>query len=999
MKTDQTTRESNAELLRIICILAIVMHHFCIHALFPEIQPLEMSGHGLTSHLILFNYGFLYLGVNCFVLISGWYGIKTRLSGFINLYLISLFYDLLGLWHEPLTTATLLEVIHPFCHGRLWFFTCYLKLYLLAPLINPAIQYMTKRQYIYILALMSAASLYYTDAWCEGYSILHLIYLYLIGGFLRRIATEDRRRAHRLYYLGAYIIFGIIWGIGAMIEAYKAQIGFSIPRWEVWSYSNPALMAMSIAFFLFMMSWHFQNQLINRLAMSCLGVYMLNDWVIRYDFIQPYAHAYAPWVMILIWLGVTVSFYIFAIGVDQIRIFIINNIFKMKKILFTLAAITLMTTACTKQQTTGIHLENLDTTAVAQNDFYQFACGGWMTNNPLTPEYSRFGSFDKLGLNNLEQVNGLIQEIASKHHKQGSVEQKIGDVYNLAMDTARRDQEGIEPVKKTLEQIEGISSRDELSRVLGAAMDFQLWAMYVDADAMNSSMNILNEYQAGFSLGEKEYYLDEDEHTRSIREAYVKYAEKMFELFGFENAANRAQTVLRLETRLAQAAYSNVELRDPQKNYNKMSVEELQQLVPQVDWKVYFAALGVELDSISIGQIPHLQEAGRMLDDEPLEDLKTLFTWQVIEGASSYLTTEIFMTSFDFYGRVLSGREEPSPLWKRAVGVVNGTLGEAVGQMYVKKYFPEENKARMLALVKNLQNALGIRIENLAWMSRETKDKALEKLNAMTIKIGYPDEWRDYSKLDINTEDTYYANLQRAAKFEQEYSLSFLGKPVDKKKWYMTPQTVNAYYNPSSNEICFPAGILQYPFFDMSADDAFNYGAIGVVIGHEMTHGFDDQGCQFDKDGNMVNWWTEEDKKAFDARTKVMEEAFNRIEVAPGVHANGAFTLGENIADHGGLQVSYLAFTLNEESKDESQKLKERDGFTPAQRFFLAYANVWANNIRPEEILVRTKSDPHSLGRWRVNGALPQINAWYEAWNVTPESPMYIAPENRVSIW
>ena len=672
----------------------------------------------------------------------------------------------------------------------------------------------------------------------------------------------------------------------------------------------------------------------------------------------------------------------------------------MKKILFTLTALMLMTTACTKQQqTTGIHLDNLDTTVVAQNDFYQYACGGWMANNPLTPEYSRFGSFDKLGLQNLEQVNGLIQELAAKKHQAGSVAQKIGDMYNLSMDTARRDAEGIAPVEASLQAIAAISSREELSALLGASMDYSLWAMYVDADAMNSAMNILNECQAGFSLGEKEYYIDEDEHTRSIRAAYVAYVEKMFSLFGFDQAAERAQTVLRMETRLAKAAYSNVELRDPQRNYNKMSLSELQTLVPQVDWKIYFAALGVELDSLSVGQIPHLQEAGKMLADEPLEDLKTLFAWQTIEGAASYLTTDIYMTSFDFYGRVLSGREEPSPLWKRAVGIVNGTLGEAVGQMYVAKYFPEENKARMLALVKNLQKALGIRIENLEWMSRETKDKALEKLNAMTIKIGYPDEWRDYSKLDINPKDSYYANLQRAAKFEQEYSLSYLGKPVDKKKWYMTPQTVNAYYNPSSNEICFPAGILQYPFFDMSADDAFNYGAIGVVIGHEMTHGFDDQGCQFDKDGNMLNWWTAEDKAAFDARTKVMEEAFNRIEVAPGVHANGAFTLGENIADHGGLQVSYLAFTLNEEAKAEQDRLQTRDGFTPAQRFFLAYANVWAGNIRPEEILNRTKSDPHSLGRWRVNGALPQINAWYDAWNVTPESPMYIAPEERVSIW
>lgn len=667
----------------------------------------------------------------------------------------------------------------------------------------------------------------------------------------------------------------------------------------------------------------------------------------------------------------------------------------------------LMTTACTnkQEQTTGIDLANLDTTAVPQNDFYQFACGGWMANNPLTPEYARFGSFDKLGLTNLEQVNGLIREIAEsqesrdKSRETGSIEQKIGDLYNLAMDTARRDREGIAPVQHTLDEIAAITSREELSKHLGAAMDYQLWAMYVDADAMNSSMNILNECQAGFALGEKEYYLDTDEQTTAIRNAYVAYVEKMFSLFGFSDGAARAQTVLRMETRLAKAAYNNVELRDPIKNYNKMSISELQELVPQVDWKAYFDALGVELDSLSVGQIPHLQEAGKMLADEPLEDLKTLFTWQAIEGAASYLTTEIYMTSFDFYGKVLSGREEPSPLWKRAVGIVNGTLGEAVGQMYVQKYFPEENKERMLALVHNLQKALGIRIQNLAWMSDETKAKALEKLNAITIKIGYPDEWRDYSKLDINPEDSYYTNLERAAKFEQEYSLSYLGKPVDKKKWYMTPQTVNAYYNPSSNEICFPAGILQYPFFDMSADDAFNYGAIGVVIGHEMTHGFDDQGCQFDKDGNMINWWTAEDKAAFDERTKVMEEAFNKIEVAPGVHANGAFTLGENIADHGGLQVSYLAFCLNEESKPESERLQTRDGFTPAQRFFLAYANVWAGNIRPEEILNRTKSDPHSLGRWRVNGALPQINAWYEAWNVTEESPMYIAPEKRVSIW
>lgn len=671
----------------------------------------------------------------------------------------------------------------------------------------------------------------------------------------------------------------------------------------------------------------------------------------------------------------------------------------MKKIILSLAAITLMTTACTKQQSTGIRPENLDTTAVAQNDFYQFACGGWMKNNPLTGEYSRFGSFDKLALNNLEQVNGLIQDIASKKYTEGTIEQKIGDIYNQAMDTATRNQQGIEPLRKTIDEIEGINDRSELSTLLGKSLEYGIWGMYVDADAMNSAMNILNEYQGGFALGEKEYYFDTDSATTHIREEYRKHVARMFELFGYADAADRAATVLRLETRLAGAALNNVELRDPQANYNKMSIADLQELVPQVDWKAYFAAMEIAPDSLSVGQIRHLQEAGKMLADESLEDLKTLFLWQTIDGAAGYLTTEVYNENFNFYGKVLSGREEQSPLWKRAVGIVNGTLGEAVGQMYVQKYFPEENKERMLALVKNLQHALGERIEALEWMSDTTKARAIEKLNAITIKIGYPDTWRDYTDLHISASVPYYENLQRVSKFAQDYSLSYLGKPVDKTKWYMTPQTVNAYYNPSSNEICFPAGILQYPFFDMSADDAFNYGAIGVVIGHEMTHGFDDQGCQFDKDGNMINWWTAEDKKNFDARTKVMADYFSHIEVAPGVFGNGEFTLGENIADHGGLQIAFQAFRENEAAKPASKRLQTRDGFTPEQRFFLAYANVWAGNIRPEEILNRTKSDPHSLGRWRVNGALPHIAAWYEAWGITEESPLYVAPENRVSIW
>lgn len=673
----------------------------------------------------------------------------------------------------------------------------------------------------------------------------------------------------------------------------------------------------------------------------------------------------------------------------------------MKKIPLLLATMALIATSCSHQpvQTTGIDLNNLDTTAIAQNDFYQFACGGWMANNPLPGEYSRFGSIDKLGLTNLEQVNDLIQELGKEEHEQGSVAQKIGDLYRLAMDTARRDQEGIEPVRATLQELDQWTDRSQVSKMLGSAMEYGIFAIYVDADAMNSSMNILNEHQAGFALGQKEYYLDEDEHTQMIRREYINYITRLFTLFGYDRAEERANTVLRLETRLAAAAKNNVELRDPQANYNKMTTAELQELVPQIDWNVFFGAMDIQPDSLSVGQIAHLQEAGKMLAEESIDDLRQLFLFQVMDGAAGYLTTDIFTASFDFYGRVLGGKTEPSPLWKRAVGVVNGTLGEAVGEMYVAKYFPEENKQRMLDLVHNLQDALGERIQNTDWMSDETKAKAIEKLQAFTIKIGYPDKWRDYSALNIDINDSYYTNLQRSAKFEQAYSLSYLNKPVDREKWYMTPQTVNAYYNPATNEICFPAGILQYPFFDMNADDAFNYGAIGVVIGHEMTHGFDDQGSQFDKDGNMFDWWTEEDRTRFEERTKVMEEYFNGIEVAPGVHANGAFTLGENIADHGGLQVGYLAFCKNEAAKKANERLGDRDGFTPAQRFFLAYANVWAGNIRDEEVLQRTKSDPHSLGRWRVNGALPQVEAWYEAWGVTDESPLYVPEQERVHIW
>ena len=622
-----------------------------------------------------------------------------------------------------------------------------------------------------------------------------------------------------------------------------------------------------------------------------------------------------------------------------------------------------------------------------------------MANHPLTDEYARFGTFDKLGEDVREQTKGLIVELASKEHQHGTVEQKIGDMYNLAMDSVRRNEEGFAPIEGELATINNIKDIKEVSGLLGSEPNIGMFGLYVDAELYNSKMNILQTYQGGFALGQKDYYVKDDSTNRNIRAEYLKHIAKMFQLIGVEEAQaqQNAQTVLRMETRLATAAKSNVELRDPEGNYNEMSLDSLKTLVPQIDWDALFAAAGIKTNRLSVCQPQHLQEVGKMLVEEPLDDWKTYFTWQVIDGAASSLSDEFSEQNFDFYGRVLTGRKEQSPRWKRAVSAVNGTLGEAVGQMYVQKYFPPEAKARMEKLVANLQVALGQRIDSLTWMGDTTKAKAHEKLDAFYVKIGYPNKWRDYSALDIDAKESYYANLVRAQKFEQEYNYSFIDQPVDRDKWYMTPQTVNAYYNPSTNEICFPAAILQPPFFDMQADDAANYGAIGVVIGHEMTHGFDDQGAQFDKDGNLNNWWTEADRANFKARTKVMADHFNSIKVLddPETYGNGELTLGENIADHGGLQVAFLAF----KNATKDNPLQDADGFTPEQRFFLAYANVWAGNIRKEAILQRTVSDPHSLGRWRVNGALPEVQAWYDAWNVTENDSLYIAPEDRVYIW
>lgn len=650
--------------------------------------------------------------------------------------------------------------------------------------------------------------------------------------------------------------------------------------------------------------------------------------------------------------------------------------------------------------TSGIDLTNLDTTAVQGADFYQYACGGWMKKHPLTNEYSRFGSFDMLAENNREQLKGLIVEIAAGQNAQGTIGQKIGDIYNLAMDSVKLNADGVTPIQADLEKIASVKDKSEIVPLMAELAHsgvFPYFSFYVGADIMDSKSNLFQLYQGGISLGEKEYYLDNDDVTVNIRNKYKEHIVKMFQLAGFDEAAakKKMEAVMDIETRIAKASFSAVEQRNPAANYHKMSLDELKKEIPGIDWDAFLNGIGVKgVTELSVSQVEPIKEVEKIINSLPVENQIAYMQWNLIDRAAGYLSDDLVAQNFDFYGKTLSGKQTNQPRWKRAVSTVNGVLGEAVGQMYVEKYFPAAAKERMVQLVKNLQTALGERIRNLEWMGDSTKIKAIEKLNSFYVKVGYPDKWRDYTGLNIE-KDSYWANVKRATEFELDYMLSKAGKPVDRDEWGMTPQTVNAYYNPTTNEICFPAGILQYPFFDMNADDAFNYGAIGVVIGHEMTHGFDDQGRQFDKDGNLKDWWTAEDAKRFEERAQVMVNFFDSIQVLPGLNANGSLTLGENIADHGGLQVSFQAF----KNATKDAPLPVKDGFTPEQRFFLSYAGVWAGNIRDEQIRLQTKSDPHSLGRWRVNGALPQIGAWYDAFGIKEGDPMYLAPEKRVSIW
>ena len=656
------------------------------------------------------------------------------------------------------------------------------------------------------------------------------------------------------------------------------------------------------------------------------------------------------------------------------------------------------------QTKSGLVMSNLDTAVKPADDFYRFATGGWQKNNPLPAAYSRFGSFDQLQENNNKRINSILSDLQKKHYKNGTIEQKLSDFYRLALDVDRRNREGIAPVRPVLDEIEG-------ARTVAALRQLQLkyadqgygvqFGSYFSADDKNVSMNIFSVSQGGMTLGQKDYYINNDSATVAIRQAYRKHIARMFGLYGFSqaDAQRKADAVFRQETLIALISKSATELRDPQANYNKMTLAEFETAYPDIPLAQLAQAEGIKreyIDTLIVGQPSFMAGLDKLMTLQTADELQALMEWDVIQNSAGYLTDAIREANFDFFGKTMSGRKEDFPLWKRATNQVEAQMGEALGRIYAQRYFPESSKKIMEQLVKNLQVSLGQRIDAQSWMSEETKANAHRKLDKFYVKIGYPNKWTDYSRLVIDPSKSFYDNVMACRKFAHDKHIADkAGKPVDRDEWFMNPQTVNAYYNPTTNEICFPAGILQYPFFDPKADEAFNYGAIGVVIGHEMTHGFDDQGRQYDADGNLKDWWTAQDAAGFKKRADMYADFFSNIKVLPDLNANGRFTLGENLADHGGLQVAFNAYR----NATAHKPLKVKDGFTADQRFFIAYAGVWGQNITDQEIRNRVKRDPHALGEWRVNGALPHIDAWYKAFGVKEGDKLFIPKANRLDLW
>ena len=685
----------------------------------------------------------------------------------------------------------------------------------------------------------------------------------------------------------------------------------------------------------------------------------------------------------------------------------------MKKTILSIATMAVIATGCQHKATltSGIDTDNFDTTARLEDDFYQYACGGWMKNNPLDAEHSRYGAFDVLAENAQKNMRGIIDSVSAMTNEPGSIANKIATLYNIGMDSVRLQAQGVAPLMPYLEEVNSIKTRDdawaELLKMHHRG-NHVLFGVFGEADKDDAKQCIAWAYQSGLGLGDRDYYLTDEGNNKNVRAGYVALMTKEFAMAGYDKmsgirADKLAQMVMTFETRLAKSQNTRLENRDPQATFNRFTVDSAAALTPNIRWQNYFETMNIAegMKTFNIAQPKYFEEVNRVLADTDVEILKAYYAWHEINGAAGYLSDDFVNAHFEFYGKLLSGREVNRPRWKRVTSTVDGAMGEALGQLYVERYFPAEAKSRMETLVQNLITALGQRIDMATWMTDGTKANAHEKLSTILVKIGYPNKWRDYSGLEIK-DDSYYANVVRSNEFDMDYMLSKINKPVDRDEWQMTPQTVNAYYNPTTNEICFPAAILQPPFFNMEADEAANYGAIGVVIGHELTHGFDDQGRQYDKDGNLNDWWSEEDAANFNTNKQALISAFDSCIALDDpelglIHGNGELTLGENIADNGGLHVSYLAMQ-NAIAKKQVNK-NEMDGFTPEQRFFLAYAAVWASNIRPLAALQLTQMDVHSLGRNRVNIALPQVTEFIEAFGIQEGDGMWLAPEKRALLW
>lgn len=673
----------------------------------------------------------------------------------------------------------------------------------------------------------------------------------------------------------------------------------------------------------------------------------------------------------------------------------------MKKLL-SLAMMFASTATFAQGLSSGIDKANLNPAVSPGDNFYEYAVGGWLKTHPLDAEHSDNGAFTDLYELNQKRIQELILQYANTPQAKGSLGQKIGSLYKLMMDSARLNKEGWEPLKPTLSKIAAISNRKEYQLVT-AQLDrngegTMMFGIGCGADMRNADWNLVSIGQGGLGLGSRAFYIDPEGQNKLVFEAYQAYLKKLFQLTGDDEstAEKKMRAVIAIETRIAKASYDEVKLRDVDANYHKMPYAQLINDFPGIDWGNVFLASGFPaFDAVDVGQPEPIHEVEKILAEAPLEDLKAYAAIKVISGAASQLSDDFRAEAFKL-SSVMSGVKQDRPRWKRAVSLVSGTLGEAIGKLYVEKYFPASSKQRMLELVHNLQTALAQRIDEATWMGAETKAQAKDKLANFIIKIGYPDKWKDYSGLQVDDSLSLYANLQAISRWATDvYIAEHVNKKVDKMRWGMTPQTVNAYYNPTTNEICFPAAILQAPFFDPTADDAANYGAIGAVIGHEMSHGFDDQGSQFDKTGNQKDWWTAKDKANFSARTKVLVDYFSSFEVLPGTKVNGKLTLGENIGDNGGLNIAYRAF----QNAIKQHPLEVKDGFTPAQRFFLAYARVWASNMAPEYVKYIITTDPHSPNIARVNAALPQIDAWYDAFKIKKGSKMYLPKNKRAQIW